>query len=178
VWHLVFNVMALVPLFNQLEHALCTLKTAYVVVVVWSLLTSLLYLMASGVLVVLRLQETIPTVLGSSGLYLSCLVYYVKHLVDPKQRHLVLLVAMVSILITLFMPNTSLLGHLCALAVGYLYAFDYLGGWIPSDDTFTNVENAWMMHRMRDINCYKGTSSVVLPIHSKLFPGKGRKLAE
>ncbi|XP_044492017.1 rhomboid-like protein 15 isoform X2 [Mangifera indica] len=178
--HVMFNMLAFVPLGSELERIMGSIRMLYVIILlatsnaIFHLIIALLgahnpihqfpYLMDecaigfSGIIFSLIVIETSLSGAQSRsvfGLFNVPAIWY----------PLILLV-----LFQFVMPNVSLLGHLCGILSGFAYTYDLFNFLIPGTSFYSSVESStWLStctRRPKFILCTGGNSSGYIPTYA------------
>ncbi|KAI9723585.1 MAG: putative rhomboid protease [Candelaria pacifica] len=141
--HALLNSLALTPLLERFESEHGTLTTAALLAGPLSTLPAGLYLlfergiwrgnnaiMGASLWVFVFLAVEAIKAYGSNP-YFAISTYQVPTWITP---------AIITLLVTFLIPNTSLLGHLCALSVGYLFGLGYLKILAPPEKIIRWIE--------------------------------------
>ncbi|KAF7804191.1 rhomboid-like protein 15 isoform X1 [Senna tora] len=178
--HVLFNMMALVPLGSELERIMGSVRLLYVIVLlatsnaIFHVFIALLvahnpfsasdYLMnecAIGFSGILFSMIVIETSLSGAQ---SRSVFGLFN-VPAKWYAFILL-----IVFQLLMSNVSLLGHLCGIISGFAYTFGLFNFLIPGTSFYSAIESSsWLsscVRRPKFIVCTGGNPSGYIPTHS------------
>ncbi|OCK84881.1 hypothetical protein K432DRAFT_378124 [Lepidopterella palustris CBS 459.81] len=142
--HLLFNVLALTPLLERFEAEFGTLVTLVLFTGPFGLLPGGLY-----VLIERGLLRSNTTVMGASiwvflllsseavKTYKANPNFTIGTYKIPTWSTPIFLILVLSFLI----PNTSLIGHLCGAAVGYIWALNYIKFLVPPEKILRFIES-------------------------------------
>ncbi|XP_022842794.1 rhomboid-like protein 15 isoform X1 [Olea europaea var. sylvestris] len=177
--HVMFNMLALVPLGSELERVMGSIRLLYIIILL-ATSNAILHLFVallvaynpfhpyenlmnecaigfSGVLFSMIVIET-----GLSGVQ-SRSVFGLFH-VATKWYPWILLVVF-----QLLMPNVSLLGHLCGILSGFAYTWGLFKFLIPGTSFYSSIESfSWMsscVRRPKFIMCTGGNTTGYIPTH-------------
>ncbi|KAK1411866.1 hypothetical protein QVD17_32677 [Tagetes erecta] len=178
--HLVFNMLALVPLGSELERVMGSIRLLYMIVL---LATSsavfhlLITLIAAFNPIYSYYQFMDECAIGFSGVLFSMIVIETS-LSGVQSRNVFglfnvpakLYPWMLLVLFQLVMTNISLLGHLCGILSGFAYTYGLFNFLIPGSSFFSGIESAsWLstcVRRPKYIMCTGGDPSGYIPTYS------------
>ncbi|CAI9097513.1 OLC1v1033959C1 [Oldenlandia corymbosa var. corymbosa] len=182
--HLMFNMLALVPLGSELERIMGSVRLCYVTILlatsnaVFHLLIAFLvahnpfhtfsYLMDecaigfSGILFSMIVIETTLSGVQSRSVFGLFNV--------PAQWYAWILLVVFQLLMT----NVSLLGHLCGILSGFAYTYGLFNTLIPGTSFFSKIESSSLLssfvRRPKFILCTGGNTSGYIPTHTSQSP--------
>ncbi|KAA8649768.1 rhomboid protease family protein RBD2 [Aspergillus tanneri] len=142
-FHALLNLLALTPLLERFEAEHGTLTSVALFIGPLSTFPAGLYLLVEKVILhrntaVVGASVWVFLLLGSEAIrtfrsnpYFSLGSYRIPTWTSP-------LVACV--MVSILMPNTSFLGHLCAIAIGYLFGLGYLKFFVPPEKVLRFIE--------------------------------------
>ncbi|XP_055808663.1 rhomboid-like protein 15 isoform X2 [Solanum dulcamara] len=178
--HVLFNMLALVPLGSELERIMGSVRLLYIIVLL-AVSNALLHLLIA-LLVAHNPFHFYPyfmdeCAIGFSGILFSMIVMETSlsgaqtrsvfglFNVPAKWYALILLVVF-----QLVMTNVSLLGHLCGILSGFAYTYGLFNVLIPGTSFFSAIESStWLstcVRRPKFIMCTGGNGAGYLPTHS------------
>lgn len=178
--HVLFNMLALVPLGSELERIMGSVRLLYIIVLL-AVSNALLHLLIA-LLVAHNPLHPYPyfmdeCAIGFSGILFSMIVMETSlsgaqtrsvfglFNVPAKWYALILLVVF-----QLVMTNVSLLGHLCGILSGFAYTYGLFNVLIPGTSFFSAIESStWLstcVRRPKFIMCTGGNGAGYLPTHS------------
>ncbi|XP_052174047.1 rhomboid-like protein 15 isoform X2 [Diospyros lotus] len=178
--HVMFNMLALVPLGSELERIMGSVRLSYVTILlatsnaIFHLLIAFLvahnpfrssnYLMNecaigySGILFSMIVIETSLSGVQSRSVFGLFNV--------PAQWYAWILLVVIQLLVT----NVSLLGHLCGILSGFAYTYGLFNMLIPGSSFFSWIESSpWLSscaRRPKFIACTGGNTSGYIPTHT------------
>ncbi|XAR69863.1 Rhomboid protease [Bertholletia excelsa] len=178
--HVMFNMMALVPLGSELERVMGSVRCLYMIILlatsnaIFHLLIALLIAYNPFQPYQYLMNEC---AIGFSGILFSMIVIEtslsgVQHRsvfglfnVPAKWYAWILLVVF-----QLLMTNVSLLGHLCGILSGFAYIYGFFNFLLPGTSFYSAIESSsWLsacVRRPKFILCTGGNSSGYIPSHS------------
>ncbi|XP_047253318.1 rhomboid-like protein 15 isoform X1 [Capsicum annuum] len=178
--HVLFNMLALVPLGSELERIMGSVRLLYIIVLL-AISNALLHLLIA-LIVAHNPFHPYPyfmdeCAIGFSGILFSMIVMETSLSgaqtrsvfglinVPAKWYALILLVVF-----QLVMTNVSLLGHLCGILSGFAYTYGLFNVLIPGTSFFSAIESStWLstcVRRPKFIMCTGGNGAGYLPTHS------------
>ncbi|CAN4118739.1 unnamed protein product [Withania somnifera] len=178
--HVLFNMLALVPLGSELERIMGSVRLSYIIVLL-AVSNALLHLLIA-LLVAYNPFHPYPNfmdecAIGFSGILFSMIVMETSlsgaqtrsvfglFNVPAKWYALILLVVF-----QIVMTNVSLLGHLCGILSGFAYTYGLFNVLIPGTSFFSAIESSsWLstcVRRPKFIMCTGGNGAGYLPTHS------------
>ncbi|KAL1225772.1 Rhomboid-like protein 15 [Cardamine amara subsp. amara] len=178
--HVLFNMMALVPMGSELERIMGSVRLLYLTFLLATTNAILHLLIASlaGYNPFYQYDHLLnECAIGFSGILFSMIVIETSlsgvnsrsvfglFNVPAKLYPWILL-----IVFQLLMTNVSLLGHLCGILSGFSYSYGLFNFLMPSSSFFSNIESAsWMsscVRRPKFIMCTGGNPSSYIPTYS------------
>ncbi|KAK4345852.1 hypothetical protein RND71_036028 [Anisodus tanguticus] len=178
--HVMFNMLALVPLGSELERIMGSVRLLYIIVLL-AVSNALAHLLIA-LLIAHNPFHPYPyfmdeCAIGFSGILFSMIVMETSlsgaqtrsvfglFNVPAKWYALILLVVF-----QLVMTNVSLLGHLCGILSGFAYTYGLFNVLIPGTPFFSAIESStWLstcVRRPKFIMCTGGNGAGYLPSHS------------
>ncbi|KAK9058738.1 hypothetical protein SSX86_023580 [Deinandra increscens subsp. villosa] len=185
ILHLVFNMMALVPLGSELERVMGSIRLLYMIVLLAT--TSAIFHLLITLIAAFNPIESYyhfmdECAIGFSGVLFSMIVIETSlsgvqsrsvfglFNVPAKLYPWILLV-----LFQLIMTNISLLGHLCGILSGFAYTYGLFNFIIPGSSFFSGIESAsWLstcVRRPKYIMCTGGDPSGYIPTRNTTSSG-------
>uniref|UniRef100_A0A7N0V3H9 Peptidase S54 rhomboid domain-containing protein n=1 Tax=Kalanchoe fedtschenkoi TaxID=63787 RepID=A0A7N0V3H9_KALFE len=178
--HVMFNMMALVPLGSELERIMGSVRLLYIIVLL-ATTNAILHLLIAAVVAynpfygyVYLMNEC---AIGFSGILFSMIVIETSlsgaqyrsvfglFNVPAKWYAWILL-----IVFQLLMSNVSLLGHLCGILSGFAYIYGAFNIVIPATSFYSSIEGcSWLsacVRRPKFILCTGGNTSGYIPTYS------------
>ncbi|XP_044507740.1 rhomboid-like protein 15 isoform X2 [Mangifera indica] len=178
--HVVFNMLALVPLGSEFERIMGSIRILYMIILLATsnaMFHLILAFLAAHKPIHLFPYLTDECSIGFSGIIFSLIVIELSlsgaqsrsvfglFNVPAKWYPLILLV-----LFQLLMPNVSLLGHLCGILSGFAYTYGLFNFLIPGTSFYSSIESSsWLstcIRRRKFILCTGGNLSGCIPTHS------------
>ncbi|KAM1514904.1 hypothetical protein ACFX10_014061 [Malus domestica] len=180
VLHVLFNMMALVPLGSELERIMGTVRLLYLIILL-AISNAVLHLLIA-VLVAYNPIHSYQYLMnecaiGFSGILFSMIVIETS-LSGHQSRSVFGLFNVPAkwyawILLVVFqvvMPNVSLLGHLCGILSGFAYTYSLLNFLIPGTSFYSKIEASSLfsscVRRPKFIVCTGGNPSAFIPTYS------------
>ncbi|KAA8518415.1 hypothetical protein F0562_015889 [Nyssa sinensis] len=178
--HVLFNMMALVPLGSELERVMGSVRLLYMIILL-AASNAILHLLIA-LLVAYNPFRPLPYLMnecaiGFSGILFSMIVIETSlsgvqsrsvfglFNVPAKWYAWILLVVF-----QLLMPNVSLLGHLCGILSGFAYTYGLLNFLIPGTSFYSAIESfsrlSTCVRRPKFIMCTGGNPSGYIPTYS------------
>ncbi|KAI8057816.1 hypothetical protein BDF22DRAFT_662482 [Syncephalis plumigaleata] len=163
--HLLLNLLAAVPLVSLLESAVGTLQTAYLLMVIFSILPGLGY-------VALSMGDNALS--NTNRLGICLIVWEAKRygsrsffglFTVPSQLFPIFMLLVVTILL----PNASFWGHFTGMLAGYLYTYGFLRYLVPRAYHFERLEGWSILQpltRMRRYVKAETDGLLWLPVHT------------
>lgn len=143
LFHALLNILTLTPLLERFEAEHGTLNTLAMFAGPLATLPALLYIFVD----MLVLRQNTPIVGASIWVFLLLAVEAIKtHRKNPYFNISTYKIPtwitplVIAIPISIFVPSTSLLGHLCGCAVGYVFGLGYLKILAPPDKILRWIE--------------------------------------
>lgn len=180
ILHLVFNMLALVPLGSELERVMGSIRLFYMIVLLATssaIFHLLITLIAAYNPVYSYYHFMNECAIGFSGVLFSMIVIETSlsgvqfrsvfglFNVPAKLYPWILLVVF-----QLLMTNISLLGHLCGILSGFAYTYGLFNFLIPGSSFYSNIESShWLstcVRRPKYIMCTGGDPSGYIPTYS------------
>ncbi|CAM8980835.1 unnamed protein product [Rhodiola kirilowii] len=178
--HVMFNMMALVPLGSELERIMGSVRLLYLILLL-ATTNAILHLLIAVIVAYnpfygygYLMNEC---AIGFSGILFSMIVIETSlsgvqyrsvfglFNVPAKWYAWILL-----IVFQLLMSNVSLLGHLCGILSGFAYTYGLFNLLIPGASFYSSIEgSSWLsacVRRPKFILCTGGNSSGYIPTHS------------
>ncbi|CAL5421946.1 unnamed protein product [Camellia sinensis] len=144
--HVLFNMMALVPLGSELERVMGSVRLLYMIILLASS-NAIFHLLIAGV----QYRSNISTI---SNVTFNDTVRYAWILLVVFQ---------------LLMTNVSLLGHLCGILSGFAYTYGLFNFLLPGSSFYSSIESSsWLsacVRRPKFILCTGGNPSGHIPTH-------------
>ncbi|KAI3826255.1 hypothetical protein L1987_00300 [Smallanthus sonchifolius] len=180
ILHLVFNMLALVPLGSELERVMGSIRLSYMIVLLAissAVFHLLITLIAAYNPIYSYYQFMDECAIGFSGVLFSMIVIETS-LSGIQSRSVFglfnvpakLYPWMLLVLFQLLMTNISLLGHLCGILSGFAYTYGLFNFIIPGSSFFSGIESAsWLstcVRRPKYIMCTGGDPSGYIPTYS------------
>uniref|UniRef100_M4CT52 UBA domain-containing protein n=2 Tax=Brassica campestris TaxID=3711 RepID=M4CT52_BRACM len=178
--HVLFNMMALVPMGSELERIMGSVRLFYLTILLATTNAVLHLLIASlaGYNPFYQYDHLMnECAIGFSGILFSMIVIETSlsgvtsrsvfglFNVPAKLYPWLLLIAF-----QLLMTNVSLLGHLCGILSGFAYSYGLFNFLMPGSSFFSTIESAsWMascVRRPKFIMCTGGNPSSYMPTYS------------
>ncbi|EFH54481.1 rhomboid family protein [Arabidopsis lyrata subsp. lyrata] len=178
--HVLFNMMALVPMGSELERIMGSVRLLYLTILLATTNAILHLIIASlaGYNPFYQYDHLMnECAIGFSGILFSMIVIETSlsgvtsrsvfglFNVPAKLYPWILL-----IVFQLLMTNVSLLGHLCGILSGFSYSYGLFNFLMPGSSFFTTIESAsWMssfVRRPKFIMCTGGNPSSYIPTYS------------
>ncbi|KAJ1660462.1 hypothetical protein IWQ61_000609 [Dispira simplex] len=172
IFHILFNLMVLLPLSTTAEKRVGSVQYVYMLGVLFTFLPGILY--ASLIHLIFRSSET-HVASGTSGWVFALIAWECCRVEGPRsflglfQISSQLFPPVLLVLTELLFPQSSFFGHVACMAFGYLYAYGKLNTLIPSTEWFNRMQHrapfSWMTTSPRfiDINDAQDTGSF-LPV--------------
>ncbi|XP_043697073.1 rhomboid-like protein 15 isoform X2 [Telopea speciosissima] len=178
--HVLFNMMALVPLGSELERIMGSVRLLYVMILLAT--SNALFHLLIALLVAHNPFHPYPSLMnecaiGFSGILFSMIVIettlsgvqsrsvFGLFNVPAKWYAWILLVVF-----QLLMTNVSLLGHLCGILSGFAYTYGLFNYLLPGPSFYSAIESSsWLsscVRRPKFILCTGGNPSGYIPTHS------------
>ncbi|XP_012836196.1 PREDICTED: uncharacterized protein At3g58460 isoform X1 [Erythranthe guttata] len=178
--HVLFNMMALVPMGSELERIMGSIRLLYIIILL-AASNAILHLFIA-LLVAHNPVDAYPHFMnqcsiGFSGILFSMIVietslsgiqtrsFFGLFNVPAKWYVWILLVVF-----QLLMTNVSLLGHLCGILSGYAYTFGLFNVLIPGTSFYSSIESsAWLstcVRRPKYIICSGSNTSGHIPTYT------------
>lgn len=178
--HVLFNMLALVPLGSELERIMGSIRLAYLIILLAT--TNAIFHLFIALLVAHNPFHPYQYLLdecaiGFSGILFSMIVIETSlsgvqsrsvfglFNVPAKWYAFILLVAF-----QLLMTNVSLLGHLCGILSGFAYTYGLFNFLMPGASSFSAIEaSSWLsscVRRPKFILCTGGSPTSYIPTHS------------
>ncbi|XP_071690528.1 rhomboid-like protein 15 isoform X2 [Rutidosis leptorrhynchoides] len=180
ILHLVFNMLALVPLGSELERVMGSIRLLYMIILLATtsaIFHLLITLIAAYNPVYSYYHFMDECAIGFSGVLFSMIVIetglsgvqsrsvFGLFNVPAKLYPWILLVAF-----QLLMTNISLLGHLCGILSGFAYTYGLFNFMIPGSSFYSGIESSpWLstcVRRPKYIMCTGGDPSGYIPTYS------------
>ncbi|KAK1288933.1 Uncharacterized protein QJS10_CPB19g01227 [Acorus calamus] len=185
--HVLFNMMALVPLGSELERIMGSIRLLYLMFLL--ALSNAIFHLTIALLAAYNPLRHFPyfmeeCAIGFSGIIFSMIVIETS-LSGAQSRSVFGLFNIPSkwypwILLLLFQllaTNVSLLGHLCGILSGFAYTHGFFNYLLPGPMFYSAIENSSMLascvRRPKFILCSGGASHVSLPTHNTNTPSSG-----
>ncbi|XP_073276411.1 rhomboid-like protein 15 isoform X2 [Primulina huaijiensis] len=178
--HVLFNMLALVPMGSELERIMGSIRMLYVIILL-ATSNAILHLLIAlvGTYNPFHLFPSLMNecAIGFSGILFSMIVIETS-LSGVQSRSVFGLfnvpakwyVWILLVVFQLLMTNVSLLGHLCGILSGYAYTFGLFNMLIPGTSFYAGIESSsWLstcVRRPKFIVCSGGNTSGYIPTHS------------
>ncbi|KAJ6743126.1 RHOMBOID-LIKE PROTEIN 15 [Salix viminalis] len=180
VLHVLFNMLALVPLGSELERIMGSIRLAYLIILLAT--TNAIFHLFIALLVAHNPFHPYPYLMnecaiGFSGILFSMIVIETSlsgvqsrsvfglFNVPAKWYAFILLVVF-----QLLMTNVSLLGHLCGILSGFAYIYGLFNFLMPGASLFSAIEaSSWLsscVRRPKFILCTGGSPTSYIPTYS------------
>ncbi|KAG9306419.1 hypothetical protein G9A89_018302 [Geosiphon pyriformis] len=151
--HILFCLLAFVPLSATIEHRLGTLEYLYALITVFTLLSGSLYLISNF------LFGYKNVVLGGLSTWMFGVVVWESRELAGRERDIFDLIRVPAhfyplvllLLMEIFFPRQWFAGHVCGLIAGSLYSFGYLSRLLPSSEFFARLETKSTIHSISKI---------------------------
>lgn len=180
ILHLVFNMLALVPLGSELERVMGSIRLLYMIVLL-ATSSAVFHLLITLIAAYNPIQSYYyfmdECAIGFSGVLFSMIVIETSlsgaqyrsvfglFNVPAKLYPWILLVVF-----QLLMTNISLLGHLCGILSGFAYTYGLFNFIIPGSSFYSGIESSsWLstcVRRPKYIMCTGGDPSGYIPTYS------------
>ncbi|KAG8373992.1 hypothetical protein BUALT_Bualt11G0084400 [Buddleja alternifolia] len=178
--HVLFNMMALVPMGSELERIMGSIRLLYIIILL-AASNAILHLLIA-LLVTYNPIQTYEFLMdqcaiGFSGILFSMIVmetnlsgvqsrsFFGLFNVPAKWYVWILLVVF-----QILMTNVSLLGHLCGILSGYAYTFGLFNNLIPGTSFYSSIESSSLLstcvRRPKFIMCTGGNTSGYIPTYT------------
>ncbi|KAJ4971277.1 hypothetical protein NE237_004376 [Protea cynaroides] len=178
--HVLFNMLALVPLGSELERIMGSLRLLYVIILLAT--SSALFHLLIALVVAYNPFHPYPYLMNECGIGFSGILFSMIVIettlsgvqsrsvfglfnVPAKWYAWILLVVF-----QLLMTNVSLLGHLCGILSGFAYTYGLFNYLLPGSSFFSAIEgSSWLsscVRRPKFILCTGGSPSSYIPTHS------------
>ncbi|KAL8204864.1 hypothetical protein R6Q57_010487 [Mikania cordata] len=180
ILHLVFNMLALVPLGSELERVMGSIRLFYMIVLL-ATSSAIFHLLITLIAAFNPIRSYYDFMnecaIGFSGVLFSMIVIETS-LSGVQSRSVFglfnipakLYPWMLLVLFQLLMTNISLLGHLCGILSGFAYTYGLFNFIIPGSSFFSGIEStSWLstcVRRPKYIMCTGGDSSGYIPTYS------------
>ncbi|KFK35111.1 hypothetical protein AALP_AA5G237700 [Arabis alpina] len=178
--HVLFNMMALVPMGSELERIMGSVRLLYLTILL-ATTNAILHLLIATLVGYNPFYQfdylMNECAIGFSGILFSMIVIesslsgvtsrsmFGLFNVPAKLYPWILLIAF-----QLLMSNVSLLGHLCGILSGFSYSYGLFNFLMPGSSFFSSIESAsWMsscIRRPKFIMCTGGNPSSYMPTYS------------
>ncbi|KAL6496401.1 Rhomboid-like protein 15 [Orobanche gracilis] len=177
--HVLFNMLALVPMGSELERIMGSIRLLYIIIVL-AASNAILHLVIALLVAHNPFHSDQYLMdqcsLGFSGILFSMIVietslngvqsrsFFGLFNVPAKWYVWILL-----LVFQLLMTNVSFLGHLCGILSGYAYTFGLFNVLIPGTSFYSSIESSWMstcVRRPKFIMCTGSNSSGHMPTYS------------
>ncbi|KAH1195505.1 Rhomboid-like protein 15 [Glycine max] len=164
--HVVFNMMALVPLGSELERIMGSVRLLYVIILVAT--SNAIFHVLIALLVAHNPLLTYDYLMnecaiGFSGVLFSMIVIETSLSGVQSRRYAFFLL----VVFQLLMQNVSLLGHLCGILSGFAYTYGLFNFLIPGTSFYSSIESSsWLsscVRRPKFIVCTGGNPSGYIP---------------
>ncbi|CAI9268197.1 unnamed protein product [Lactuca saligna] len=178
--HLVFNMLALVPLGSELERVMGSIRLLYMIVLLATssaIFHLLITLIAAYNPIVSYYHFMDECAIGFSGVLFSMIVIETS-LSGVQFRNVFglfnvpakLYPWLLLVVFQLLMTNISLLGHLCGILSGFAYTYGLFNFLIPGSSFYSSIESShWLstcVRRPKYIMCTGGDPSGYIPTHT------------
>ncbi|KAF9596208.1 hypothetical protein IFM89_007890 [Coptis chinensis] len=178
--HVLFNMLALVPLGSELERIMGSVRLLYVIIIL-AISNALIHLSIALLVAYNPFSQHTYLVnecaIGFSGILFSMIVIETS-LSGAQSRSVFGLfnvpakwyVWILLIVFQLLMKNVSLLGHLCGILSGYAYAYGLFNVLLPGSSLYSTIESSSLLstcvRRPKFILCTGGNPSGYMPTHT------------
>ncbi|KAJ1917610.1 Rhomboid protein 2 [Tieghemiomyces parasiticus] len=153
LFHLAFNMLALLSLSALAERRAGTVKYIYLLAVVFTILPGLLMVFLAHFII---RSSDYHLLAGTSGWVFSLLAWECCHVDAPRsffglfQVSSKWLPVVFLVLIEIIFPISSFFGHAANLACGYLYYYGKLSFLVPPPSFFTNWQSSRLLQPLAD----------------------------
>ncbi|CAG8475083.1 6501_t:CDS:2 [Ambispora gerdemannii] len=151
--HILFCLLAFVPLSTAIEHTIGTLEYCYVLITMFTLLPGAFYLIGS---LIFNYKDVR---LGGLSTWIFGVVVWESRELAGRERDIFGIIRVPAhfyplvllLLMEIFFPRKWFAGHVCGLISGYLYSFGYLSKILPPSGYFVNLESKSIIQRISQI---------------------------
>ncbi|OVA00862.1 Ubiquitin-associated domain/translation elongation factor EF-Ts [Macleaya cordata] len=180
--HVLFNMLALVPLGSELERIMGSIRLLLVIILLAT--SNAVFHLCIAILISYNPFHTYPYLMnecaiGFSGIVFSMIVIETS-LSGVQSRRLVLCnffdlcifryAWILLVVFQLLMTNVSLLGHLCGILSGFAYTYGLFNYLLPGSSFYSSIEGSSFLsscvRRPKFILCTGGNPSNYIPTHS------------
>ncbi|KAK6944171.1 Ubiquitin-associated domain, partial [Dillenia turbinata] len=167
--HVLFNMMALVPLGSELERIMGSVRLLYTIILLAT--SNAIFHLLIALLIAHNPFHPNDYLLnecgiGFSGILFSMIVIETNLSGVQHRRYVWILLVVFQLLMT----NVSFLGHLCGILSGYAYTHQLFNFLIPGASFFSEIESSsWLttcVRRPKFILCMGGNPSGYIPTYS------------
>ncbi|PQQ21324.1 rhomboid-like protein 15 [Prunus yedoensis var. nudiflora] len=176
VLHVLFNMMALVPLGSELERIMGSVRMLYIIFLL--AISNALFHLTIALLVAYNPIHSYPFLMnecaiGFSGILFSMIV--IETSLSGHQSRSVfglfnVCMDLAGSVPSVFMTNVSLLGHLCGILSGFAYTYGLFNFLIPGPSFYSTIEASSLLsscvRRPKFILCTGGNPSAFIPTYS------------
>ncbi|MED6126570.1 Rhomboid-like protein 15 [Stylosanthes scabra] len=178
--HVLFNMMALVPLGSEMERVMGSVRLLYVTVLL-ATSNAILHILIAILVAYNPIQPLEyfmnECAIGFSGVLFSMIVIETS-LSGAQSRSVFGLFNvpakwypfLLLVVFQLLMENVSLLGHLCGIISGFAYTYGLFNILIPGTSFYSSIESSSLLsscvRRPKFIVCTGGNTSGYIPTHS------------
>ncbi|KAL3825656.1 hypothetical protein ACJIZ3_021685 [Penstemon smallii] len=191
ILHVLFNMLALVPMGSDLERIMGSIRLLYIMILLATsnAIFHLLLALVAAYNPFLPFQYLMDQCsIGFSGILFSMIVIETS-LSGVQSRSVFglfnvpakLYVWILLVVFQLLMPNVSLLGHLCGILSGCAYTFGLFNRLIPGTSFYSSIEEStWLssfIRRPKFIMCTGGNTSGYIPTYTGQNPASSGLLS-
>ncbi|KAK6942483.1 Peptidase S54, rhomboid domain, partial [Dillenia turbinata] len=167
--HVLFNMMALVPLGSELERIMGSVRLLYTIILL-AASNAIFHLLIALLVAYNPFHPSYYLMnecgIGFSGILFSMIVIETSLSGVQHRRYVWILLVVFQLLMT----NVSFLGHLCGILSGYAYTHQLFNYLIPGSSFFSAIESSsWLstcVRRPKFILCTGGNPSGYIPTYS------------
>ncbi|KAG6403906.1 hypothetical protein SASPL_136140 [Salvia splendens] len=142
--HVLFNMMALVPMGTELERIMGSIRLLYIIILL-AISSAILHLVIA-LLAAYNPISFYPALMHQCSIGFSGILFFGLFNVPAKcflntSRYVWILL----VVFQLLMANVSLLGHLCGILSGYAYTFGFFDVLIPGGSFYSSIEESSLL---------------------------------